>query len=394
MRKLFFAFVVVVFTLVLGFYGKSPSAEVKLPKVKHKSVFKLPSLYKQYLLFKRSSVKDGRYVYFDGNYTYYFTINPRVQDKAQKDFKAEKVKYGAFVALDAHMGKVICAVSSLDYPNLLFKNTFRAASTFKVVTSAAAIESGIAGPNTEMVYGGHDDSCSPYVWLKSPYKMRRTMKEAFAYSSNPFFGNLGRILGANRLMEFAEKFGFNRKGRFWGFVRKPLGDYDLALEASGLGEVRSSPIHEALISATVENNGIMPKPNLIEKVVDKSGKTIYSFKPRYFGRVISTSTALKLKQLMKATVRFGTVSNKRFFRLFRSKHPFTLLAGKTGTLSELTYPEGRCEWFTGFLENTGNRIAFSSLAVNGGRYYITGYGMAPLILNSALKEEPCAYSVR
>ena len=59
--------------------------------------------------------------------------------------------------------------------------------------------------------------------------------------------------------------------------------------------------------------------------------------------------------------------------MLKSKYSQLIIGGKSGTLSELTYPEGRCEWFTGFMEYDGKRVAFSSLAVNGSKYYISGY---------------------
>jgi cell division protein FtsI/penicillin-binding protein 2 len=90
----------------------------------------------------------------------------------KKEFKRFRVKYGAYVAIDADTGKVLAAVSSIDYPDLTFKRTFPAASTFKIVTAAAALETGLATPNTEMVCGGTGDSCSPSVWLNSRYKVK------------------------------------------------------------------------------------------------------------------------------------------------------------------------------------------------------------------------------
>ncbi|SMP02001.1 Penicillin binding protein transpeptidase domain-containing protein [Desulfurobacterium pacificum] len=363
--------------------------EKPAPKPSERETFveKLLSNFQmQYSLFKKSTLTDGKYIYTTGNYTIIFTIDPKLQEKVKKIFKTYKLKYGAYVALDPKTGKVLAAVSSIDYPDLTTKNTFPTASTFKIITAAAALEEGIATPDTNLLCGGKGDSCSPTVWLSSPYKMKRNFAQSFATSANPFFGNLGRLLGEEKLLEYAKKFGFNRHDyNFpWGIIRKPLDDNDLALTAAGLGETRTSPFHEALIALTIENNGTMLKPSLISTIL-KNGKVIYSFKPQIDRNVISSKTAQEIRKMMLLTVKVGTASDKRYFRVLKRRYPYLTIGGKTGTLSELTYPEGRCEWFTGFLELGNKKLAFSSLAINGSRYYVTGYDLSALVAMSFAK---------
>ncbi len=335
----------------------------------------------QYSLFKKASIENGKYIYRNSNFTVTFTVDPLLQKAAEDEIKRFKVKYGAFVALEAKTGKVKAIVSSIPYPDLALKNTFPTASTFKIVTAAAAIELGVANPDTEMVCGGLGDSCSPTVWLNSYYKVKRKFKTSFATSANPFFGNLGRLIGKEKLMEYAKKFGFNRKdyGFPWGFVRKPLDDYDLALIAAGLGEARTSPLHEALIAQVIENRGIMLKPFLVEEIRDKNGKVLFKFKKEILQKVIAPKTAEEIKEMMYLTVKIGTVASKKYFRKLRRLYPEIGIGGKTGTLSELTYPEGRCEWFTGFAEYGDEKLAITSLAINDRFFHITGYELAAVI---------------
>ncbi len=338
----------------------------------------------QFTLFKKAHIEDGRYVYRDLNGTeVIFTVNPEIQKDIKREFKRYKLKYGAFVAIEPSTGKVIAAVSSLNYPDLTIRNTFVTASTFKIITAAAALEFGI-DPQERLITRGHDDSCSPEVWFKSNYIIPRNMFHSFAYSSNPYFGVIGRLIGEKRLLNYAYRFGFNRKdyGFPWGIIRKPLDDYDLALIAAGLGETRTSPLHEALISATIENGGVMVLPSMIEEVRYK-GKVIYRNRPHVLGRVIKKETAETIKKMMLDTVRFGTASDKKFFRRLR-RYSYLTIGGKTGTLSQLNYPEGRCEWFTGFVENGDKKLAVASVAVNGARYYITGYDISALAVLSMI----------
>ena len=342
----------------------------------------------QYQLFKKARIEDGKFVYNNGIYTIYFTINPEFQKRIEDEFQRFKVKYGAFVAEDPKTGKIVAAVSSLDYPDLTMKRSFPAASTFKIVTAAAALDTGLATPKTTLTCGGLGDSCSPSVWLSSKLQIKREFAQSFATSANPFFGNLGRLIGKETLLKYARLFGFNSKAyNFpWGIAREPLDGYELALMAAGLGDTTASPFHEAVIAQTVLNGGVMLKPTLIEKVVDnKSGKTVYSFKPEVIRRVIKPETAKEIVKMMELTVKAGTVSRRRYFLQFRRAFPNAVIGGKTGTLSEKSYPEGRCEWFTGFVKYGDKELALSSVAVNDWLYYISGYEIAAIAAKDFVK---------
>ena len=357
----------------------------------------------QYQLFKKARQEGDRFVYNTGNYRLIFTVDPYFQKAVESELKRFKVKYGAYVAIDPETGAVLAAVSSLNHPNLLFKRSFPTASTFKIVTAAAALDTGAATPRTELNCGGLGDSCSPYVWLNSPYRVERIFSQSFATSANPFFGNLGRLIGKKKLMEYAYRFGFNKKGyNFpWGVVREPLDDYELALTAAGLGDTVTSPFHEALIAQTVVNGGVMVKPHLVEKVVDLRTGREYLFKTTPLRRVIKEKTADELKKMMVLTVKIGTVSNRKYFRRLR-RYRGLVIGGKTGTLTEKSYPEGRCEWFSGFMSYNGRTVAISSVAVNNWLYYLSGYEIAAVAAADFVKlqeryakgGERCASSAR
>jgi len=356
----------------------------------------------QYSLFKKAQVKGSHFVYSNGRYEVYFTVDPKFQKAVEEEFKRFKVKYGAYAAVDPKTGKVLAAVSSLSYPDLVLKRSYPTASTFKIITAAAALELGLATPTTKLNCGGLGDSCSPSVWLNSRYRVERVFKSSFATSANPFFGNLGRLLGKENLVKFARLFGFNSHlyNFPWGVFREPLDDYEVALMAAGLGDTTTSPLHQALIAQTIVNGGVMMKPLLVEKVVDlKTGRT-YLFKPQPIRRVISKKTASEIEKMMELTVKMGTVSDKRYFRRLRRLYPDLVIGGKTGTLTEKSYPEGRCEWFTGFLKYGNREIAFSSVAVNQWLYYITGYeigavaGEAFVKLTEKEGGEKCASSAK
>ena len=357
----------------------------------------------QYRLFRKSKVEGGKFVLYEGGYKVVFTVEPEFQKRVEKEFRKFKVKYGAYVALEPSTGKVLAAVTSLDSPDLLLKRSYPTASTFKIVTAAAALELKVASPSTTIRCGGVGDSCSPSVWLKSRLMVDRVFDKSFATSANPFFGRLGMEVGKEALLKYARLFGFNDSSyNFpWGVLREPLDHYELALMAAGLGDTTTSPFHQALIAQTIVNGGVMMKPLLVEKVVElKSGKA-YTFKPQPLRKVVSPETAKEIERMMELTVKIGTMSKKKYFRLLRFKYPHSVIGGKTGTLSEKSFPEGRCEWFTGFLKYGSSSIAFSSVAVNQWLYHITGYEISAVAAISFVKliknqngGAQCASSVR
>ncbi len=357
----------------------------------------------QYSLFRKATLSGNSFTYCDGRYKVFFTVDPKFQEAVEKEFKRFKVKYGAYVAIDPKTGRVLAAVSSLDHPDLTVKRSYPAASTFKIVTAAAALELGIAKPDTALTCGGLGDSCSPSVWLNSRFQGKKEFSRSFATSANPFFGNLGRLLGKENLLKYARLFGFNDNSyNFpWGVLREPLDDYEVALMAAGLGDTTVSPFHEALISQTVVNGGVMMKPFLVEKVVDLKTDKVYTFEPQPLRRVISPKTASQIEKMMELTVKIGTVSDKKYFRRLRRRFPDLVIGGKSGTLTEKSFPEGRCEWFTGFFTYRGRSVAFSSVAVNNRLYYISGYEIGAVAAQTFAKlvknQEggvKCASSVR
>ena len=357
----------------------------------------------QFNLWKKAKLENGSYVFEDENYKVFFTVKPELQETLERLLKRFKVKYGAVVLMSPD-GKILALASSLEYPNLVFKNTFPCASTFKLITASAGLESGLLKKNTVLCCGGVEDSCSPTVWLKSKLWLKRDFTSSFSLSANPFFGNVARLIGREELLETARKFGFNSKAyNFpWGIVRNPLDDNELALLGAGLGISRTSPLHLGLIVSTFLNNGTMPKPFLIEKVEDKNGKVLWEFTKSSFGKVVSSETSKIIKDLMIETVKSGTASTKKYFKILKRRFPNVLVGGKTGTLSELTYPEGRCEWFAGFFTFKGKTFVIVSLAVNNSVYYISGQDLGAVSIMEIVKRlnqqvvdsdrnQPCDY---
>ena len=226
-------------------------------------------------------------------------------------------RYGAVVALDPRSGAV------LGYSGVPFSILQPPGSTFKIVTTAAALENKVVKPS---------DTFAPASFaLLSGVKLANagdevcggTLEQAFAESCNSVFAPIGAKLGAQRLVDYAERLGFNQPGPFPVVAESTIPDADkvgddLAVGASAIGQglVQATTLEMAEIAATVARRGLRPKSTLdLEASRRPSAKT--------GPRAMSERTARRMDRLMRAVVREGTGTAAAI--------PGTVVAGKTGT---------------------------------------------------------------
>lgn len=232
-------------------------------------------------------------------------------------------------------------------------NTFPAASIFKIVTAAAAIEKRHLSASSVLLYNGgkHTLYRSQLKKGANRYTHRVTFKDAFAQSINPVFGKVGvYFLGMETLQRFANAFGYNRPIPFelpLSPVRCTVTDdsYHLAEIASGFNkETELSPLHGALMTSVVLNGGQLLSPVLVEKVVDEKGAVQYRSEQKILQTVISPQTCTALKGMMIKTIESGT--GRKIFSGYRKDSVLSQLniGGKTGSINN----DPRYDWFVGF----------------------------------------------
>ena len=137
------------------------------------------------------------------------------------------------------------------------------------------------------------------------------LKKAFTVSSNVYYAYMGTRLSSGQLQKTAKDFMFNKTIDFDLPVKKShfqkgkLTEAQRAISVIGQGQTEATPLHLALIAATIGNEGKMPKPYLVSKV--KSGFiSSYSAGKSSLGQIISKEDARKIKDMMLEVVRTGT----------------------------------------------------------------------------------------
>jgi len=284
--------------------------------------------------------KDG------GRYTVTTTIIPKLQEYIIRLLRRSKTLQSAVVVMNSYDGRVIAMASynaDGNGDNLCLKADFPAASLFKIVSAAAALEAAGFTPDKEVTFQGSKHTLYKYQLKQS--KGRATAKtnfrKAFASSNNSVFGKLGiYYLGQTVLTEYADKFFFNKPIPFdfpvaVSSIEIPADDFGLAEIASGFNKrTLISPLHATLLAAAVANNGEIPAPWLIDTIRDQMDKVIYNAQHNVLNSSIHRKTAEDLKILMQDAVKYGT-SRKAIGRLHRKKiFKNVELGAKTGTIND------------------------------------------------------------
>jgi cell division protein FtsI/penicillin-binding protein 2 len=305
-----------------------------------------------------------------------YTLDSNLNEFLDNIYARYKPDYGAFVALDASTGAVLAMKSFIkgDEPwgNLTLRNSYPAASVFKVITAAASLDQDLLEPNSVLRYNGKKTSLYKSQVLRhkdNKWTRRPTLKSAFAESINTVFARIGiYILGASQLDNYAHRFRFNTEVMTdfdfeTGLTEIVDDEWRIAESASGYTRTNTlSPMHGAMLAGAVINDGQMMLPFIVEIATDPWGVPLYLDNPKVLDSPISSATAAELRQLMGETVRRGS-ARKSFSKFFKGEFENLEVGGKTGSLTG-RMPAGKYDWFIGYAASGDKKIGFASLTIN------------------------------
>ena len=222
-------------------------------------------------------------------------------------------------------------------------------STFKVVTAAAAIDTGHYSPNSFI------SGKSPKIISGVPLSNfggenfgAISLTDALTHSVNTVFGEVGEKLGRSTMLRYMKRFGFQKKPPLdypkdemiasGAFPSKACGSgIDFGRVAIGQEcHLYVTPLQMAEVAATVANGGVRMKPQLVERIVAKDGRVKKSFHPHEAATVMSKQSAAQVGQMMQHVVEEGTGTAARLSGIS--------VAGKTGT-AEIPGTSENQVWF-------------------------------------------------
>ena len=350
------------------------------------------------------------------------TLRPAAQRVA---LQALDGNCGAAVALEPATGRVLVMASTPTYDLNLVEGHFssiarRAAgarcgspaplvdrataglytpgSTFKVVTAAAALDTGRYTPDSTFDDPGY---CIEYGKKVSNFADQSgpevfghvNFVTALEHSINAVFCEIGKRLGPLTVLDYARRFGFYSeppletpaeersvsglydRGRL--FRPHDPNQVDPGRLAFGQERLQVTPLQMAMVVAGIANDGVVMKPYVVEKITTPSGGTVSRTRPRALRRAIKPQTAAELTQMMEGVVRSGTGTAAQI-----SGVP---VAGKTGT-AETGVAGTNTTSFVAFAPADTPRVAVAVFLENqqgvGGR---TAAPIAKRILESLLR---------
>ncbi|HEY6584720.1 MAG TPA: penicillin-binding protein 2 [Gaiellaceae bacterium] len=335
------------------------------------------------------------------------TLRPRAQKVAMEALAGQ---CGAAVALDPKTGKVLVMASSPSYdPNLIEKN-FKAAqrahgpcpvaplvnrasgglfipgSTFKIVTAAAALDSGTYTPDSTFTDPGY---CVEYGKRVNNYDTSTpfgtiNFGQAFQHSVNSAFCEMGKKLGPRKILDYARRFGFYQRppvdlpdgerapsGLYSNGRLLPRGDEsraDPGRLAFGQERMLVTPLQMAMVAGAIANKGVVMKPYLTDRVRKPDKSILVKFKPEEFGRAVKPQTADQIASMMESVVSGGTGTAGAI--------PGVRVAGKTGT-AETGVAGRNTTWFVSFAPVDNPKVAIALVLQN--QTGTGGSNSAPLV---------------
>jgi peptidoglycan glycosyltransferase len=341
-------------------------------------------------------IVDGKFTERRGPYQFIYTVDPVLQASVEEVFRTHRPPFGAFVALEPKTGKILAlAEYSRDRSEnggIWNRATYPAASVFKIITAACALEKGVLHYDSSVSFKGNQYRLGPSKINKtSKWEHQTQFDDALGKSNNVVFGRVAsKLVGSETLRQYSSAFGFNQPLPFDFPVDPskaviPEESYELARCGAGFGEVTLNPLHGALIAAAIANGGIMMRPYLIEQVRGEEGEILYEGQAAPWAQPISAKTAQDLNRMMRRTVEDGTAS-RTFQRYGKDLLNKVTVSGKTGSLSG-DNPPGLYDWFVGFAAAEDPQVAFSAMVINHQRYKFRGVFIAQEALKTYFRKQ-------
>ncbi|NEB79701.1 penicillin-binding protein 2 [Streptomyces sp. SID14478] len=344
------------------------------------------------------------------------TLNARAQ-KAAYDGLKNRGK-GAVAAIEPSTGKILALASTPSYDpsdfagnsttdsktfqkldknkdkpllNRALRETYPPGSTFKLVTAAAALESGKYDPDQKT------DTPLPWTMPGTTTPLPNegnipckdaTLRVALKVSCNTVFGKVGADLGNDEMVKEADKFGFNKEQ--FVPVRSNASNFDddmnvsqTALSSIGQYNTAATPLQMAMVASAIANDGKLMEPYMVDELQAPNLDTIEKTEPKEMSRPLSSENAQKLQSMMETVVNDpgGTGSN--------AKIPGVTVGGKTGTAQHgVDNSEKPYAWFVSYAKtSSGSPVAVAVVVEDSAasRQDISGGGLAAPIAKSVMQ---------
>ncbi|MGV8145127.1 MAG: penicillin-binding transpeptidase domain-containing protein [Alkaliphilus sp.] len=228
--------------------------------------------------------------------------------------------------------------------NTVVSDVFEPGSTFKLITTAIALELNKVHSNSQFYCTGSIQVVDRRIrcWRHYNPHGNQTLTEAVQNSCNPVFVDLGMRIGVDSFYDYLDAFGFADRtdidlpGESNSLLLQEgsVGPVELATISFGQG-IAITPLQLITAVSAIANDGKMMRPRIVKELLDNEGKSIRIFEETFVRQVISKKTSETMLEIMESVVTDGSGRNAYI--------PGFRVGGKTGTAQKVidgVYKEG------------------------------------------------------
>ncbi len=287
-------------------------------------------------------------------------------EKLMKDYNAKRV---TIIVMDPNNGDILAMSSKPDYDpndpkkpideiiqqewstlpseelqkawfdmwrNPAVNDIYEPGSTFKLLTTAIALEENKATPNTTYYCDGFVRQIpgeNIKCWRYYRPHGQQTLSEAIQNSCNDALAEMGLNIGKEAFYKYLKSFGLEERsgimlnGEALGLLKEPINmkDVDVVTQSFGQG-VAITPIQLTTAVAAISNGGKLLEPRIVKQLIDEDGNIVRNFESKVRRNVISKETSQMVLSIMKDVAESGT---KQAYR------PGYRIGGKSGTAQKV-----------------------------------------------------------
>ncbi len=314
------------------------------------------------------------------------TLDVNLQEVAYNALSARK---GAIVVTNPKTGEILAMVSKPDFEpstikaeweslladkspdakllNRATQGLYPPGSTFKIITSLAYIK------EHPKDYNNYRFTCSGRITIDGETIScfhgethgSEDFVKSFAESCNSSYANIGVSISRKVFADTLDQLLFGKELPIDLLYSKSSATIDADTSTDnvmqlsiGQGATSMTPMHLNMITCAIANKGMLKKPYLISEIKSEDGKTVKSYSPEDYKRLMTAEQAGILTEMMEEVVKTGTAS--------KLKGLSYTAAGKTGSAEFADSTSDSHAWFTGFAPAEDPQVCVTIIVENAG----------------------------
>ena len=310
---------------------------------------------------RKMQTGEEEYIVPENGYTVRLTVDYIIQSVMEKVAEQALEETGAqsvqAVMMNVKTGEILGMVNVPDFDlnapprddltelsrlmrNKAVQDAYEPGSTFKILTTALALENGVTSVNDTFTCKGYSvvDGDKISCWRTGNPHGHETLAEGVANSCNPVFIDLALRMGIDTFYDGLYSFGIgldvpvDLPGATSGqmIAYKYVKNVDIARVAFGQS-VSVSPLQLLTAASAAVNGGELLKPHIVKEVLNDEGEIMESYGKEVVGNPISAETSAIMRELLENAVENGGGRNA-YIAGYR-------VGGKTGTAQK--YVDGK-----------------------------------------------------